>query len=101
MLAEILITFTLFVVIASILWFLIGKRLVKIFTELENSPEDESLNSKIQRLQHEKTKLEKLRGEIEITSQMTDVEKEINQLEEKLRLLNIKAKVRSQGKKEI
>ncbi|MCP4109959.1 MAG: hypothetical protein GY749_31295 [Desulfobacteraceae bacterium] len=100
MLAEILITFTLFVVIASILWFLIGKRLVKIFTELENSPEDESLNSKIQRLQHEKTKLEKLRGEIEITSLMTDVEKEINQLEEKLRLLNIKAKVRSQGKKE-
>ncbi|MCP4353537.1 MAG: hypothetical protein GY795_49435 [Desulfobacterales bacterium] len=101
MLAEILITFTLFVVIASILWFLIGKRLVKIFTELENSPEDESLNSKIQRLQHEKAKLEKLRGEIEITSQMTDVEKEISQLEEKLRLLNIKAKVRSQGKKEI
>ncbi len=96
---ELLITLILFVVIASILWFLIGKRLVKKYEAFENSLEDESHSSKMEQLQHEKAKLEKLKGEIEITSQMTDVEKEIKQLEEKLRLLNIKSKVRSQGKK--
>lgn len=101
MIAQMLITLILFLVIASVLWFLIGKRLVKKFAEIESISEKENLDSKIQQLQNEKAKLDKIKGEIEITSQLSDVEKEISLLEEKLRILNIKAKVRSQGRKEI
>jgi len=101
MIAHFLITLVLFAVIFSILWFLIGKKLLRKMSEELESREEGDLTAKISKLEEEKQKLAAIRSEIAITSELAKIEKEHERLNEQLRLLEIKKKVQTQKKRSV
>ncbi len=101
MIAEALIFLSVFGVTFALLWFLAGKKILnKIYYELDSREDTEDiLNTKIEKLKGEKQRLEVLKSEIAVTSELTKIEREYDRLNEQLRLLDIKKKVKSQRKR--
>lgn len=101
MIAEAFIFLTVFGVTFILLWFFVGKKILAIINKELDSREDaeDILNRKLEKLNEERRRLEALKSEIAVTSELTKIEKEYDQLDEQLRLLNIRKKVKSQKKR--